>query len=149
VSGTHPTGAHRYGAIIDPGDAQLLEALDAAHDVDERIDCPQLVEMHLVRRQAVNPSLRLTQELKRPQRPLPHPVGEIRSLYDREQLADVAVGPVVLGVLPVAMVVIMLVIIHDRRRLFPRPIGQTDVYLDRAYAATIDHSDLHCDIGKP
>jgi len=71
-------------------DAQSLEPLDRTHDVEDGINGPDFVEMHLLRRDAVHAPLRLAQQPEGAEGTLFHPVRYLRCFHQAQQLADVA-----------------------------------------------------------
>jgi hypothetical protein len=77
--------------MVDAGDAQLLEALDATHDVHQRIQRSDLVERDRFRRHAVHLALRLADQPERAYRALPDPGRERRALHHCHELAHVPV----------------------------------------------------------
>ena len=52
--------------MVDPIDAELLESLDRAHDVHQRVHRADLVQRDLIGGHAVDPALRLAQQLGTP-----------------------------------------------------------------------------------
>jgi len=78
----------------EPGDPQFLHPVSGAHDVQEGIQSPQFVEVHLLQGLAVNPGLHLPQEAEH---------GEAAFLYPGtqgaacDQGADLPVAPGGLG----------------------------------------------------
>jgi hypothetical protein len=84
--------------MIDPVDAELLEALDPAHDVHQRVQGADFVQRHRLGGHAVNLALRFADESERPDRALLDPGRERRLLYDRQQLTNVAVRTVEVAV---------------------------------------------------
>jgi hypothetical protein len=75
-----PATAHRDRPVEDSGDTKLLEAFYAAHDIDQRVRRSDFMERYLIRRQAMHPPLRLSQELKRTHGALLYPGREPGSL---------------------------------------------------------------------
>jgi hypothetical protein len=74
VLGSHPTTTQCHWAIENAGDAQLLEPLDASHDIDHCVDCTDLVERNLIGRDTMDPTLGLTEELESSHRPFMNPL---------------------------------------------------------------------------
>ena len=60
---------HVNGRRHDPLGAEPLEGENAAYDVDDRVDRPNFVQMHLLDRHLMNPCLGLGQPRKQPIRP--------------------------------------------------------------------------------
>jgi hypothetical protein len=103
-----PTVSHCYRAGVDAGDAELLEALDTAHDVYQGVPRPNFVQGDVVGWQPVHFPLGLTQQLERLDRPFPHPGRKTGPPDHRDEIADVPVG--------VGSVVVMVVIVVVRMR---------------------------------
>lgn len=152
----HPPVADRNRPIVDPGDAQLLEPFDPTDYIDQCVQRAYLMQRYLGWRKAVHLAFRFSQELERAHSALTHPLGQLGSIDDRNQVADVTVWPLVLpmGVAPGSvvrmglMVMVMLKSIDDGGGFFRGAVGEHDTDLGRAYAATIDRSDLHGDLGN-
>ena len=68
----HPAAADVDRAAGEPLRRQVLDRRRGAHQVDDRVDRPDLVEVHAVDRHAVHLGLRLAQPLEEPARPLLH-----------------------------------------------------------------------------
>ena len=82
--------AHGHRQVVDGLDAEPLEALQRADDVEDRVHRPNLVEVHVLRRQAVHTSLRLADQPEGAHSSLLHGVGHGRALDETDQLSDVA-----------------------------------------------------------
>ena len=67
-------------------------------------------------RDAVDPSLGLSEQLERPHRPLAHPFGERGALHDRDQFADMPVRAVVVVVGRIVIAVVMVVRVGSAAR---------------------------------
>jgi hypothetical protein len=91
VSGTDPAASHCERPIVDAVDPQLLETLDAAHYVYERIYRPNFMQRYLLCWKTVNPPFRLTQQPKSANRAFAHPGRHISALYLLDQVTDVPV----------------------------------------------------------
>ena len=82
--------AHGHRQVVDGLDAEPLEALHRADDVEHRVHCPNLMEVHVLRRQAVHTPLRLADQPEGAHSSLLHGVGHGRALDETDQLSDVA-----------------------------------------------------------
>ncbi|OLC98143.1 MAG: hypothetical protein AUJ00_00125 [Gemmatimonadetes bacterium 13_1_40CM_3_70_6] len=85
----HPPRADGDRPIVDRVDAQPLEALDRADDIEHRVYRSDLVQVHALRRHAVDASFRLAEEPERAHRALLDCGGQRRALDELHQLADV------------------------------------------------------------
>ena len=84
--------------MVNPIDTELLEPLDRAHDIHERVQGPHLVQSDLIRRHTVDTTLRLAEKLERLDRAGANPLRQWRASEDVDQLADVSVRCVVVVV---------------------------------------------------
>jgi hypothetical protein len=162
VSGPHPSAAHRDGTAVHPGDPELLESLERADDVHQRIDRAHLVQRHCLRRKPVHLPLGFTQQPDRGNRPVPHPGRERGPFQHCQQLPDVAMRHVTVGMTKLvagnvtgmgvrggmARGVGVGVIVQRNAGLLLLPAGQDHVYLEGADAAPIDGVGLNPDVGK-
>ena len=153
---THPPVTDRNRPIVDPGDSQLLEPFDPTDYIDQCVQSANLMKRYLGWRKAVHLPFRFSQELERAHGALTHPLGQLGSIDDRNQVADVTVWPLVLP-MGVAlgsvvrmglMVMVMLRSIDDGGGFFRGAVGKHDTDLGRAYAAAIDRSNLHGEFGN-
>ena len=106
-----PARPDRDGPVMHAGDPQLLESLDPAHDVHQRVERPHLVQSHRLGGHAVHLPLRLAHEPEGPGRALLDPGREGRALDDRQELPHVTVRTMHVAVTvrgPVRTVVIVL-----------------------------------------
>jgi hypothetical protein len=108
VGGAYPPAAHRNRPVVDPADAQLLEALYAAYDVDQCVNRTDLMQGNLIGRYPMDAPLGFAEDLKRAHCTLAHPIRELGPLYDLDQLADVPMGPVVVGMIMLMLVEMIL-----------------------------------------
>jgi hypothetical protein len=80
---------------MDAGDAELLEAFDAADDVHQRIQRSDLVQRHLLRRHAMDFPFSRAEELEGANRPLADPIRERSPIDHRDEVSDVPVASMV------------------------------------------------------
>ena len=99
---------------MDPLDAEPLEPLDGADDVDEGIHRAHLVQRHLLRRHAVHAAFGLAQQPERADGALAHPLGDRGLLHRRDQLTDVSVRPVIVNRMLVMVATVIIVVVHGR-----------------------------------
>jgi len=90
MGGVDPPRSYGDGARIDPRDAELLEALDAANDIHDGVDGPDLVQGYVLRGQPVDPPLGLAEKPKRLHRSITYPVRQIGALHKLKQICYVA-----------------------------------------------------------
>jgi hypothetical protein len=130
----------------NPGQAELLESLDAAHDVHHCVNRADFMERNLVRGTAVYPALGFAQQHERLNRPLPNPGGEPGGLNDGDKVPDPAVRMLVMPPILVVLVPLMMVVVagvgHDSGRLLLLPSRQDDIHLGRAQPTPIHRLDL-------
>jgi hypothetical protein len=88
----YPSASDRNRSIINPGDPQLLETFDSANDVDQSVYRSHFVESDSIGRQAVDPSLGLSQQLEGVHCPLFYPDRKIGPLDYRDQLPNMPVA---------------------------------------------------------
>ena len=133
MCGPHPTIPHCDRAIVNPSDSELLEALNATHDVHQRVHRTNLVQRDLVGSHPMDLSLRFSQEAERAHGPLTHPLRKRRPLDDCDQFPDVTVWLVLVrrsyGVLMSVMGVLVVEIRHGYRWLLLHSTRQEDVHL--------------------
>ena len=86
--------AHGQGAAKDPGDPQFFHPVGHPHQVQDGIQGPQFVEVHLLQGLAVNPGLHLSQETEHGQAALLHPGAQGGT---GDQVVDFPVAPGGLG----------------------------------------------------
>ena len=99
---------------MDPLDAEPLEPLDGADDVDEGIHRAHLVQRHLLRRHAVHAAFGLAQQPERADGALAHPLGDRGLLHRRDQLTDVSVRPVIENRMLMVLPTVIMVVVHGR-----------------------------------
>jgi hypothetical protein len=149
----HPPGPQGNRAVIEPGDTELLEPLDPSNDIHQGVYRTYLVEWNPVGGQAVDPSLRLAQQLERLHRPLLHPGRQLRPLDNRDQLTYMPVRPVAgrmwMILVLTAMEIMVVVGSRDLGRLFVSSVRQQYGDLGGPHPAAVYRSNVDCDVRKP
>src|SRR4051812_8479634 len=153
----HPATANSNGTVVDLADPELLEPLDAADDIHQRIDRSNLVQRNPIGRQAVDPSFRRAEQLKSLYRPLLHPAGERCLLDDRDQLTDVPVRAVgrdvslrllMIRVIMQRVAIVAVLVVCDLGRGLVPAAGQANRYLGRPHPTAVYRSNVDRDVGE-
>src|SRR5881396_2254523 len=85
----HPPLPHRDREVVHGLNAEPLEPLDGANDVQHGVDGADLVQMDLVRRDSVYAPLGLAHEPERAYGTFLHPIGDRRAFDEPDELTDV------------------------------------------------------------
>jgi hypothetical protein len=141
-----------------PRESQPLDALDGAHDVDQRIERTDFVERHVLRPHSVHRTFGLGQHLEGCRRPRLHRRCQFGAVDDAQQLTDMSVRVVTMRArmnqvpCPAPAVALRAPEVTMRRRLAGLDGGmlvaatrQGDADLLRRHAAAADPRDLHHD----
>jgi hypothetical protein len=148
---------------IDLRYTELLEALDAAHDIHHGINGPDFVQSNVLSSHPVDPPLGLAQKSKGLYCSIAHPVRYVGALHKLDQICDVAMaigvwgGHIVMVVVSTMCVVrgiwvpgmmMAVSVLEGPGWKFLNLTREDDIDLDRAYAATQHGSGLYLDLGK-
>src|SRR5258706_11906745 len=88
MRGPHHAHAGRHWTRTHIVDAEQLKSGACAHDVDDRVDAPHFVKMHLLGRASMHTPLDLGQRSERRERSPPHPRRQAGLFYERADVAE-------------------------------------------------------------
>jgi hypothetical protein len=89
MRGADPPATNCNRPVIDPRDAQLLEALDGPDYIDDSIHGPDFVERNSLGRQSVHAAFGGSEQLKCANGAFPNPGRQIGLFYYGDQVPDV------------------------------------------------------------